>query len=144
MWYFNGDFNYTVAHPEMWLVTELDASIVSITSNVTGPKLDLGVDEVPLGIDAQTYAEQLKPRAEAVGATIVGESAIVVNGLKGYELLLTIPGAGATTKQRAAIFVVDGTGYFVVCSAMESQFDTYKPTFDAIMRTFYLTDEPLD
>ena len=144
MWYYNGDFNYTIAHPEMWLVAETEPTLVSISANVTGPMLDLGVDEVPTDIDAETYVEGLKLRAEAVGATIDYMGPIVVNGLKGHELVLTLSGGGMSTKQRAAIFVVDGTGYFVVCSAMGSQYDMYTSTFDTIIHTFYLTDEPLD
>jgi len=136
--YQNDDFGCSVAHPENWgILMETDDAV---TIGDPGNKIyvAIGIDSVSSNTTLEAYAIESKNSAVAAGATLLSEGPIVVNNRAGYELVITLSNEDIKVTQRAAIFIVETTAYFVVCTANEDDYNTFKDTFDTIINSIII------
>lgn len=135
VWYHNDDFGCSVGHPEGWvMMTETaDAVMIGDTGNQT--YVAIGVDSVSSNTTLEAYVIEIKDGMSAAVVTILSEGPIEVNNRAGYELVLALSKEGIAITQRAAIFVVETTAYFIVCNSNEDEYNTYTDTFDIIINS---------
>ncbi len=135
VWYHNDDFGCSVGHPEGWVMLMETASAVTIGDPGNKTDVAIGVESVSSNTTLEAYVMESKDGAIAAGAIILSEGPIEVNNRAGYELVLTLSNEEITVTMRAAIFIVDTTAYFIVCTANEEDYNTFKDTFDTIINS---------
>ncbi len=135
VWYYNDDFGCSVGHPEGWVMLMETADAVTIGDTGNKTNVAIGVASVPSNTTLEAYVIEVKDGMSAAVVTILSEGPIEVNNRAGYELVLALSKEGIAVTQRAAIFVVETTAYFIVCTANEEDYNTYKDTFDIIINS---------
>ena len=143
VWYHNDDFGCSVGHPEGWVMLMETADAVTIGDIGNKTDVAIGVDSVSSNTTLETYATESRNSAVAAGAAILSEGPIEVNNRAGYELVLTLSNEEIAVTMRAAIFVVETTAYFVVCTANEDDYNTFKDTFDTIINSTIIEEKPV-
>ena len=133
--YQNDDFGCSVGHPENWVMLMETDDAVTIGDPESKIYVAIGIDSVSSNTSLEAYAIESRNSAVAAGATLLSEGPIVVNNRAGYELVLTLSNEDIKVTQRAAIFIAETTAYFVVCTANEDDYNTFKDTFDTIINS---------
>ena len=143
--YNNDTYGFSITAPGGWTYSEGVSGTVVIFYGPTMP--ETGTD-VNINIVAATTSETLSEVISSVKASyptdfssfsLVSETSRIIGGLNSYELVYTLSDSGNDFKQKQVVFIENGEGFIITCTAIPSNYDTYLPTFEQSIQTFQLT-----
>ena len=140
--YSNSQHGYRAGYPDAWAKEERSSfGITSFFDPRTGVSIDIGV-AATRQTDLTSYVQANKI-SSTEGATYLHQGPITVNGVQGYELILTLPSEffsqafrPALLKHRQVVFISRGKAYVMTATALEEEYDQYADTFDTFVTSF--------
>lgn len=143
--YGNTQYGFSITAPTGWTTNEgvSGTAVIFYGPTMTETGTDVNIN-VAVSTTAQTLSEAISSLKadypnEFPNFSLVSESSRNIGGLNSYELVYSFTDAGNTYKQKQVVFVENGQGFIITCTAIPSNYDTYLPTFDQSIQTFRLT-----
>ena len=146
--YNNSVYGFSITAPAGWTYSEGVSGIAVIFYGPTMP--ETGTD-VNINIATAATTETLSEVISSLKAdyptdfsnfSLVSESSRTIGGLNSYEIVYTLSDQGNDYKQKQVVFIENGEGFIITCTATPSNYDTYLPIFEQSIQTFQLTTTP--
>ena len=140
-WHVSSQHGYRIGYPATWDKDTPALGMISFVDPRTGVGIDVGV-AATRQTNLKTYVEANKiPTAE--GATYSHQGPITINGVQGYEMILTIPSEffgrifrPHILKHRQVVFLSQGKAYVMTATALEDEYNAYSDIFDSFVASF--------
>ena len=143
-WYVSSQHGYRVGYPETWDKDTRPAfGLTSFVEPSTGVGIHIGVGATRQ-TNLTTYLEANKI-STAEGATYLHEGPITINGVQGFELILTLPSEfygrifrPGIMKHRQVVFLSRGKAYVMTATAFDDEYNEYSDIFDSFVASFII------
>ncbi len=135
--------NYSIGYPNTWRKEDSGFNLTSIIDPETGVGIDIGVGRTDeTNLIKYVSANKIHP---SEGAIYLHEGPITINGMDGYELVLTLQ-AGffgsafqpGVLKHRQIVFISQRKAYVITATALEEEYDDYDVIFEGMVSSFSL------
>lgn len=137
----NETYNYSITPPSGW---DRDTSNTSPDFVMFGgPALHVNMAISVIQSPASTLSEEISLKRNfmvTIGDSVVSEGYLNINGLLFYEFHTTSTTAGLNYEQKNVFIIENGYCYEIEYTAIDVDYNTYLPTFEASLQTFHLPD----